>query len=684
MSVFLRSLGVGAIVSGALFFFTNSESGGAKAGPESPDRAELRALTPAARMRLIGRLANPAREFDKVTTGPLIATIVERGSLEPASIREIVFPVKRRRSQGSAADTLVKWVIEQGTIVKQGDRILELDDSGTREQLRIQNLAYERAKAEREHAEEDLKLAQKESLIERRLSEIGVKLAEVELKKGMAGIDKEALELKLEQARLNLDRTHAIGKAKEAKAEATLRTMSAQMEQEESRLRELNEAIAGFTVTAPIAGMVLYAVPEATRYGSSGVVAAGEAIKEGQKLLRICDLKRMDVVTSVHEAFMSRVHVGQKATVRVDGLPDKTFIATIRAMGTMASPQDFWSPDVKVFRVVADLGEEHADLKPGMSADVRIVIAERDKAVQVLVQSVLGSGKETYCFVKTAEGIEERPVKTGATDDFVVEITAGLKAGEEILRDPRGLIRRLNRLSGKGDGHSEHKLPGPRTTDVLISSVKPPPDEKSARARSVNYGLTRADAAVIARVAGVEELIPVRLVQQEVRRLQYRATLNLIATRPDFADWTQLEMAEGRFLTELDEARLANVAVLGAAIAKRLFPWRDAVGETVTFGNQRFQVVGVVREDVALPAEMQTLGPDSIVYLPLRTYTRRFADRVMTRQPGALKVEEFQLSFLMARVAGGKEGNPSIEAIDAILATRHEKEDWKLTTTVRR
>ena len=57
--------------------------------------------------------------------------------------------------------------------------------------------------------------------------------------------------------------------------------------------------------------MVVYYVSEQSRYGSGSqqsIIAQGEPVKEGQKLMRIPDLRRMLVNTKVHEAMVSRVH----------------------------------------------------------------------------------------------------------------------------------------------------------------------------------------------------------------------------------------------------------------------------------------------------------------------------------------------------------------------------------------
>src|SRR5258708_30062325 len=63
-------------------------------------------------------------------------------------------------------------------------------------------------------------------------------------------------------------------------------------------------------ILAPQDGLVVYYVPEQSRFGSGSqqsIVAQGEPVREGQKLMRIPDLSKMIVNTRVHEAMVSRV-----------------------------------------------------------------------------------------------------------------------------------------------------------------------------------------------------------------------------------------------------------------------------------------------------------------------------------------------------------------------------------------
>jgi HlyD family secretion protein len=638
--------------------------------------ARFRAADPATRLKIVEQLTDAKIEFQKISTGRLISTVAERGQLDAVSAVEILSPVVRRSREAAPTTAMIKWVIDEGAIVEEGARILELDATAAREQVRVQTIVHERAKASRDQAAEDLKLAKQENQLENRLSEIALKITEAEQKAPV--VDKEILGLKVEQAHLQLDRTRTAGKAKEAKAEAAFRAKDAELKQEEARLLELRDEAAHYTIAAPLAGIVLYP-PDTGRFGA-GSIAAGETVKEGQKLLRVCDPKRMNLLSNIHESMVPRLQIGQKAAVRIDAFPSKQFSAVVKSIATVASQQDFWAPNVKVFRVVLNLQEQDPALRIGMSGDARIVVAEREQALQAPRQAILDAGKEKYCFVKTSAGIAERRVTLGLSEDAVAEITGGLKEGEEILRDPRGLMRKLTRLSTRGERPVDKENAGPTTSDVLIQSVKLPPDEGVPRGRAVRYGLKRADAELIAKIPGVGDLVPIRMAPMEVARRARFQVSNVIGTTAGFAERARLEVSDGRFFTESDETAMENVAVLGSTVAAKLFSDRDAVDASVRIGKYMYRVVGVLHEARDLPEPMKAWKVDESVLVPLKTYNVRFGERTILRTRNSVTAEEVELSSLLVRVAGDRRANAGIEAIRELLSSRHESADWQVIT----
>jgi RNA polymerase sigma factor (sigma-70 family) len=386
-------------------------------------------MSPEERLSHVAQKAGAEKAFVSVVREDLNPTVVERGNVESADAIDILSRVK----------TTVKWVVEDGTAVKKGERLIQLDDSALRAQLRTQKMALEQAQTARLTADVNLKLARKENELAIRSGELSLKVARIEMRKddGKDADRKEILELRIEQAQLALETAKLRGRARELKADAYLKAKVSAEEQEVKRTSAIEAQLAECVIKAPQAGLVIYHVPERSRFGSPGeVVAAGEPVREGQKLMQVCGLKRFTVVTRIHEADIARVRVGQAAQLLVDAFPGRELGGRVKEVSPVASTQDWLARHVKVYPVVVEPTASLPGLKPGLSAEIRIAEARVPKVLQVPLGSVARIGREPFCYVRIGKELQERKVTLGARSALNVEIKEGLKEGEEVLRAP--------------------------------------------------------------------------------------------------------------------------------------------------------------------------------------------------------------------------------------------------------
>jgi multidrug efflux pump subunit AcrA (membrane-fusion protein) len=76
-----------------------------------------------------------------------------------------------------------------------------------------------------------------------------------------------------------------------------------------------------------------------------------------------------------------------------------------------------------------------------MSAEIEIALGEVKAVLQVPRKAVIKIGSDQVCYVKSAQGIEERKVVIGASNGTSLEIKEGLKEGDDIVADPLLLLR---------------------------------------------------------------------------------------------------------------------------------------------------------------------------------------------------------------------------------------------------
>ncbi len=117
---------------------------------------------------------------------PLDRAIVVRGEVEPVQSSEIVCHVKNR-SRTSTYATTIKWIIEDGSLVKRGQVLVELDESVLEEERQERMVELDVARAEWILAEENYKIIDSQNQGEITAAEVAVQLADMDLRKYLQG-----------------------------------------------------------------------------------------------------------------------------------------------------------------------------------------------------------------------------------------------------------------------------------------------------------------------------------------------------------------------------------------------------------------------------------------------------------------------------------------------------------------
>ena len=245
-----------------------------------------------------------------------------------------------------------------------------------------------------------------------------------------------------------LQRTYAQCRSRLAQARVRLSSANERLKEQEEQVRELEEQIKFCTMKAKAPGLVVYGTGDSEdaframrgRGGggmSSGIIAEGEVVSEGQVIISMPDTAAMVAEISVHETEVDKVRVGQPATIVMDAFPDRVLQGEVTEVGQLPDQQRGWmNPDLKVYKTLVRINGTHDFLKSRMSCKVQILVNSSENVLVVPIQVVSNRVGKKVCFVKTASGQEEREVKTGIFNDTFVEIVDGLKEGEEVLLNP--------------------------------------------------------------------------------------------------------------------------------------------------------------------------------------------------------------------------------------------------------
>lgn len=248
------------------------------------------------------------------------------------------------------------------------------------------------------------------------------------------------------EAGRQLQRVYAQCRSRLAQAQVKLSTAQEQLYWQEKRVKEINQNIEYCTIKAQAPGLVVYGTGgsddmfRAMRYrggGSSGVIAEGESVSEGQTILSMPDTATMVAEIGVHETEVDKIQAAQLATIVMDAFPDRVLEGEVTEVAPLPDQQrGFMNPDLKVYKTLVRIDGTHDFLRSRMSCKVQILVRQLEDSIIVPIQVVSNRVGRKVCYVKTSQGPQERVVRTGLFNDTFVEIIEGLEEGEEVMLNP--------------------------------------------------------------------------------------------------------------------------------------------------------------------------------------------------------------------------------------------------------
>ena len=171
-------------------------------------------------------------------------------------------------------------------------------------------------------------------------------------------------------------------------------------------------------VVAPFSGAV-----------GSRLVSPGAYLRAGDAITEIARIDTVKVVFAVPERYLADLRRGAGVTVTTVVFPGKEFRGTVNVLDPILDA------GTRSARLSARIPNPQGELRPGMSADVTAVFAERAQAVTVPDEAVFAEGDRNFVFVVQADStVVRRPVKLGARQPGRVEVREGLKGGERVVR----------------------------------------------------------------------------------------------------------------------------------------------------------------------------------------------------------------------------------------------------------
>ena len=140
------------------------------------------------------------------------------------------------------------------------------------------------------------------------------------------------------------------------------------------------------------------------------------------------------------------------ARILVDAFPDAELLrGRVTEVKPRPDPTSTFQPDVKVYTTLVEIEGGHDGLRPGMTAEVTILIDRLDDVISVPVRAVITYGGRQHIRVQRPDGSwEDRTVKLGKANTEYVQITEGLDEGEHVALDLRSIMTATERRDAFG------------------------------------------------------------------------------------------------------------------------------------------------------------------------------------------------------------------------------------------
>jgi HlyD family secretion protein len=365
-------------------------------------------------------------EVEKVARREIIQTVTATGVVEPET-QVVVSP--------EVSGEIVYLGVEEGDRVQKGQVIVRIDPEQSLAQLDQAKATISGARARAAQAEASLLRAEQDL---KRITELhGKKLA----------TDQE-LETATTQQKI---------------AQAELDAARYSVQQSQASYRQVQESVNKTTIVAPLTGTV-------TKLNSKeGEKVVGAIQMTGTEIMTIADLSVITAVVDVSETDVVQVSIGDTAEVEVDAIPNEKFPAVVHRIANSPKQSNLGSQEqLTNFEVEVLFLQPDDRFRPGMTATATIRTDINSRAVSVPIQSVTTRRDEDDEEVSDEEASDEegptnvrlekskkdegepqpvvfvvqdgkvvmQEVATGIRDDRYIEISSGLKTGQQVVSGP--------------------------------------------------------------------------------------------------------------------------------------------------------------------------------------------------------------------------------------------------------
>lgn len=377
----------------------------------------------------------PAGETDAtlvaaVKQGDFHVTVTTTGELRARKFVQIQGPANAQMA--NVYQTKISSIVPEGSLVKEGDVIAELDRGPAAAKLSDVTLNLQKAQAQYTSAQLDSALALAQAREDIRTATYALeekKIAKEQAQYEAPSIKRQA-EIDYEKAQRGLEQSKSNYQTKLKQAVAKMAEVGADRDRQSNMLKIIQDVMAGFTVKAPAPGMVIYV----REWNGKKKGVGSQWSPWDPTVATLPDLTQMESNTYINEVDVRKIAVGQKVQIGLDADPTKKLTGTVTSVANVGEQRP--NQDSKVFEVKINVDQPDTTLRPGMTTSNAIEIASLENVLSVPIEAVASDSGRAYVYKRDGHSVVRQQVVTGAMNDNEVVVQQGLEKGDHVLLVP--------------------------------------------------------------------------------------------------------------------------------------------------------------------------------------------------------------------------------------------------------
>lgn len=324
-------------------------------------------------------------------------------------------------------------LVDEGTNVKKGDFVAELDKSEVMREVNEIQLNIQKFESQLTEARLDssLNLSQARDELENISFNLKEKKLQLELSKYEAPSVIRQVELDFERTTRSFEQSKKNYDTKVKQSITKINIIRTDMMKEQQKLAMYMQTLDEFTIKAPADGMVIYA-----REWDGRRKVVGSTVDAWYPIVaKLPDLNEMESITFVNEIDIQKIKTKQNVKITLDASPGKRFSGEVVKVANIGEQRR--GSNAKVFEVIIRINEKDKSLLPSMTTGNEILISSIPKVTYIPLEclhtQISSDKKMFYVFKKDGAEILKQQIEIGEMNENEVIVKRGISAKDEIL-----------------------------------------------------------------------------------------------------------------------------------------------------------------------------------------------------------------------------------------------------------